>query len=124
MRRVIYNDSDRRIIKKILKYLVIIIFLPWLFYHLFLYIDIKNGCFIKIRPAMTELSNTTIKKGIRYLKSNYPDEYVKVCNNVTTIDPNISCGGFGGGCYSEYNRNPGVIDISVTYAKDSIIPWR
>ncbi|HEY4478601.1 MAG TPA: hypothetical protein VI775_02040 [Candidatus Paceibacterota bacterium] len=78
MRRVIYNDSDRRIIKKIIK----------------------------------------------YLKSNYPDEYVKVCNNVTTIDPNISCGGFGGGCYSEYNRNPGVIDISVTYAKDSIIPWR
>ena len=110
-----FGNTNKRIVKKLLKYLGVMLFLAWIFYHFFLYIDIPNNCFITIRPALLELSNTSIKKGIRYLKSNYFSEYIKFCNNVSSVDPNISCGGFGGGCYSEYKRNPGLIDISTPY---------
>lgn len=42
-------------------------------------------------------------------------DYLNFCNNISSIDPNISCGGFGGGCYSQYRLNSGVIDVSTTY---------
>lgn len=111
----IFGNTDKRVVKRLLKWVAVILFFIWLFYHFFLYIDIPNRCFITLRPALIEMSNTTIKKGIRYLKSDYPQEYKNFCKNVKTVNPNISCGGFGGGCYSEYKLNSGVIDISTPY---------
>ena len=113
--RKIFGDTDKRIVKRFFKYCIILLLLISLFFHFFLYVDIANKCFVTIRPALIEFSNTTIKKGIRYLRSDYHNEYVKFCSVVSSIDPNISCGGFGGGCYSEYNSNSGVIDISTPY---------
>jgi hypothetical protein len=111
----IFGNTDKRIAKKILKYLVIILLLCSLFYHFFIYIDIRNRCFVTIRPAMIELSNSAMKKGIIFLKKNFPNQYKDFCTNITSINPNISCGGFGGGCYSSYHYDPGIIDISTPY---------
>lgn len=141
------------ILKKSAKILIGVLIFVWLFSHFFLYIDLKNGCFIKIYPSFLEFSNTAMKDGLRYLKKNYFHDYQEVCKNVETIDPNIGCGGFGGGCYS--SSQPKTIVISTThgnslnaakviihetchllqlksgrpllepecYAKDSVIPW-
>ena len=114
--RKIFGDTHKSIVKKFLKYCAVAFIIVLLFFHFFLYIDLRNGCFVTIRPALTELSNTTVKKGIKYLRKNFPKQYDDFCENVTSIDPNISCGGFGGGCYSASRRsNPSVIDISTTY---------
>ncbi len=111
----IFGHTDKKIVGKFIKFIIIIIFILWIFYSLFIYVDLSNRCFITIRPSFTELSNTTMKKGIKYLKNNFPNEYTNLCKNVVSIDPNISCGGFGGGCYSLYSINPGVIDISTPH---------
>lgn len=110
-----FVDLDKEDVKKLIKYFGGAFFLLFLIYHFFFYIDIPNGCFVTIRPSVLEWSNTTIKKGIRYLKKEYKPQYLTFCSNVSTIDPNISCGGFGGGCYSEYKSNSGVIDVSTPY---------
>jgi len=111
----IFGYSDKKIVIKFLKYFIIIFFLLWIFYSLFIYVDFSNGCFITIRPSFMEFSNTAMKKGIQYLKNNFPNQYSSFCKNVTSIDPNTSCGGFEGGCYSQYRSNPGVIDISTPH---------
>lgn len=61
--------------------------------------DIKNGCYIKIKPAILEFSNTSIKKAIKILKHSSPPDYRDLCKYVKTITPFISCGGFEGGCF-------------------------
>lgn len=95
-----------------------------------------------------------MKDGLRYLKKEFPEEYTKVCENVENINPNVGCGGFGGGCF--YHNEPKTITISTPYGnhinaakviihetchviqlkegrpgnedecyeKDSIIPWK
>jgi hypothetical protein len=113
----IFGINDKKVILRYFKFILIIFIFLFLNYHFFFYLDISNRCFIKIRPALTEFSNTTIKKGIVYLKKNFPSEYKDMCENVSTINPNISCGGFGGGCYSEFRFNPGVIDISTAFGQ-------
>lgn len=110
-----FGNTDKRVVKKLFKFLILFFLVCLIFYHFFLYIDIGNKCFIKIKPALVELTNTTMKRGIKYLKKNHFPEYKLLCENVTTINPNISCGGFGGGCYSSYRSDPGEIDISTTY---------
>lgn len=115
--RKLFGTTHTTTIRKVLKYFFVTLVLISLWYHFFIYIDIRNSCYITIRPALIEFSNVTMKKGLQYLKDDFPNEYTKVCKNVSTINPNISCGGFGGGCYSEYKGNPGVIDISTTYGK-------
>ena len=53
------------------------------------------------------------------LKYADPENYKELCTRVDVINPNISCGGFGGGCYhvnnfgsSETSRQ---IDISTPH---------
>ncbi len=86
-----------------------------LYYHLFLYWDVLNGCYVQIRFPISDFNSTTIKKGILFLKENVPGEYKRFCENVSVIDPNTSCGGFGGGCFRHFSSQDGVIDVSVPY---------
>ncbi len=105
-------------VKQIIKYSIYLIIFASIIYHFFYYWDFKNSCYITIRPSLTEFSNTTIKKGIKYLKANFPKQYKDFCKNVASIDPNISCGGFGGGCFSGFTYNrPAMIDISTPYGE-------
>lgn len=112
-----FGQTHKRVVKRLLKYVLTLLFCGWLFYHFFLYIDLSHGCFITLRPAITELSNASVKKGIRYLKANFPNQYQLFCDNVSSIDPNIACGGLGGGCfYHGKNReDPQSISISTTF---------
>ncbi len=89
----------------------------FLFQYFFLYVDFSNGCFIKITPSLLEWNNVTMKRALRVLKYAAPDDYRKVCMHVRIINPNISCGGFNGGCFHEpYNgKEPGKIDVSTSY---------
>lgn len=83
--------------KQLLTGFISFLFFIFLIYHLFFYWDFKNSCYITIRPSFTEFGNVSIKDGIKFLRSNFPRQYREFCMNVSSIDPNISCGGYGGG---------------------------
>ncbi len=112
--RQIVDRTRGRQKKRLWKYGIGLFLVVSLFYHFFLYIDIFHGCFITIRPALTELSNTTMKKGVYYLKTNFPQQYQDFCSNVRVINPNISAG--TGGEY-QYLENPDMIAISTAFGK-------
>lgn len=86
----------------------------FLIYHFFFYADFKNYCFVKIKPSITEFSNLNIKRAIRVLKNGSPSDYRTFCAHVDTIDPNPSCGGFGGGCFYSREDRARTIDISTS----------
>ncbi len=102
-------------VRQLIKFIVFLLFLFFLFYHFFLYWDFSNKCFITMKPSFFEFSNTTIKKGIKYLKSNYKPQYQDFCKYVSSINPNPACGGYGGGCF--YGDNTREIYISTHYGK-------
>lgn len=81
------------------KTLIILFIFIFLFFRYFYYMDIKNGCYIKISPAILEFSNTSIKKAIKILKRGSFSDYRNLCKYVETITPFMSCGGFEGGCF-------------------------
>lgn len=112
-----YTDKSIRFsnlnLKKIAKIVVFLFVLIGIYFHFFIYWDIGNGCFIKIKLSYIEFSNSSMKDGLKYLKSNYPSYYKEVCDNVKVINPNIACGGRGGGCF--YRTNPDTISISTYY---------
>ena len=83
--------------KKIVKVLLILL-IPFLIYKLFIYIDIKNQCYIRIIPTFqpSNLDNKRIIKAIRY---GSPEDYKNLCAHVNVINKNPSCGGFDGGCF-------------------------
>lgn len=74
--------------------------------------DIKNGCYIKISPAILEFSNTNIKKALKILKYGSFSDYRNLCEYVETITPFMSCGGFEGGCF--YQTSPKTIYVSTS----------
>jgi len=98
--------------KRIIKIGIFFILLALVYWKYFIYIDIKNGCFITISPSILELSNSVMKKGLQVLKYGAPEDYAKVCQHVNKINPNISCAGFGGGCFQQ--NSPKTIDISTS----------
>lgn len=104
--------------KTVIKIIIIVFLSALIIYHFFFYADIKNSCYIKILPSLTELSSSNIKKGINVLKNAAPEEYEKLCGNIDTINPNFSCGGFQGGCYT---YTPRQIDISTS--RDEFLGW-
>lgn len=56
-----------------------------------------------------------IKRAISVVRYASPDDYRNLCAHVNSINPNISCGGFQGGCYSQYkNHKPKEIDIGTS----------
>jgi hypothetical protein len=82
--------------------------LIFLIFHFFLYIDIKNGCFIGIIPSLLP-GNLSVKKMVKVIKLTSPDNYELLCSDVRIINKNVSCGGFDGGCYE--SRKPKSIYI-------------
>lgn len=94
-----------------LKILIWIIIFGGLYYRYFFYLDLANGCHISILPSL-ELSNLNIKEALAVLKRVTPDDYRDVCQYVTRVNPNFSCGGIGGGC--AFRNIPKSIDISTS----------
>lgn len=82
------------------------------YWHNFLYIDPLGGCFISITPSF-EFNNTKVKQGIAVLKNALPDEYAKMCHRINSIDPNVACGGFEGGCFEP--GRPNTIYVNPTF---------
>jgi hypothetical protein len=83
----------------------------------FVWIDVGARCVIGIRPSLVGYDNSTVKRALETLRHGSPDDYRKVCTHVATINPNPSCGGFGGGCFwhSEGNRGRASIDVSTEH---------
>ncbi len=86
--------------KKILKIFMYLL-LPLLVinFWLFRYDDWKNDCHIKIKPSILELNNLKIKEALKVLRYGMPSEYKSVCDNISYIEPDLPCGGAGGGCF-------------------------
>jgi hypothetical protein len=59
----------------------------------------------------------TVKRALETLRHGSPGDYKKVCEHVATINPNPSCGGFGGGCFwhGEHQRGRSSIDVSTEH---------
>jgi hypothetical protein len=89
--------------RRIIKIIIIVLLCASVYYKYFFYYDHENGCAIKITPSF-EMSNTTIKNAIEVLKYGSPEEYKNLCTNIDTISTDVSCGGFGGGCYEHTPR--------------------
>jgi hypothetical protein len=85
----------------------------------FLYIDLAQGCFIKLLPSWDfNFNQSVIKKGLVVIKNALPDDYKNVCKRINTIDPNFDCGKAEGGCY--WHGNPKRISVST---KQSQLNW-
>lgn len=108
-------------IKRTFLVLILIGAAAGLIYHYLLYLDFKNHCYIFIKPSLLEFSSRNVQEAVNVLKYAVPNEYQKLCQYVDTINPNISCGGFQGGCYSAYQSNPGEIDIGT--AHEQFLGW-
>ncbi|OGI24404.1 MAG: hypothetical protein A2194_04995 [Candidatus Moranbacteria bacterium RIFOXYA1_FULL_44_8] len=93
-------------------------------FHYFIYWDPGENCYIKIKPAFMEFSNLDMKRALHTLKFASPEDYQAVCKNVSTIDPMIGCGGFGGGCYYTKKDAPQSSlgsEIMVSTSKDDLV---
>jgi hypothetical protein len=80
----------------------------------FVWLDLGGRCVIGLRPSLVGYDNTTVKQALATLQRGSPEDYRKVCAHVAWINPNPSCGGFGGGCFwhHEGNRGRASVDIS------------
>lgn len=83
----------------------------------FVWIDVGARCVIGIRPSLVGYDNSTVKRALETLRHGSPEDYRQVCTHVATINPNPSCGGFGGGCFwhTEGNRGRASIDVSTEH---------
>jgi len=93
---------------KYIKLLILFILLGFYTYANFYYFDPEAGCKITIIPTFLP-SNYNTKDMLKIIKRAAPDDYMRVCQYVTTINKNPSCGGFDGGCFQP--SKPGVIYI-------------
>ncbi|MEA2007045.1 MAG: hypothetical protein U9O20_02705 [Patescibacteria group bacterium] len=97
-----------------IKILIFLLLVAGFIYRYFFYIDLQYACFVRINPSVTELSNANIKRAIKVLKHGAPEDYRTFCSTVEVIDPNPSCGGFGGGCFHPAKGRKSTIDISTS----------
>jgi hypothetical protein len=83
----------------------------------FVWWDPGARCVIGLRPSLVGYDTTTIKRALATLAHGSPEDYRNVCAHVATINPNPSCGGFGGGCFwhTEGNRGRASIDVSTEH---------
>jgi hypothetical protein len=83
----------------------------------FVWIDPGARCVIGVRPSLVGYDTTTVKRALATLQHGSPEDYRRVCAHVATINPNPSCGGFGGGCFwhNEGNRGRASIDVSTEH---------
>jgi len=106
---------------KIIKIGIIVLIIGAGFLRYFYYLDIKNHCYVIIKPSFLELSSQNIKQAIKVLKYAAPEEYKNFCGHVKAINPNFACGGFGGGCY--YGANVAGKEIDVSTANNGYLGW-
>ncbi len=81
-------------LKLLLLFLLIALFLVYKFF----YYDSDFGCKITIIPTFLP-SNTNTKSVLKMIKYGAPDDYMRICQYVSIINKNPSCGGFDGGCF-------------------------
>jgi hypothetical protein len=83
----------------------------------FVWVDVGARCVIGIRPSLVGYDNSTVKRALETLRHGSPEDYRKVCVHVGTINPNPSCGGFGGGCFwhGQKARGRASIDVSTEH---------
>jgi hypothetical protein len=83
----------------------------------FVWIDPAARCVIGLRPSLVGYDNGTVKRALATLKAGSPEDYRKICTHVAWINPNPSCGGFGGGCFwhHEGQRGRATIDVSTEH---------
>lgn len=94
-------------------FVIIIGFFVFIVVDNFFYIDVLNGCFIKILPSIDlEFNQYKVKQGLVILKNALPDDYKNVCKRIGTIDPNLDCGLSEGGCY--WPGDPKRISVSTS----------
>jgi hypothetical protein len=77
----------------------------WMAFNFFWYVDPAHGCFITIRPSFTTFGNPGIVKALKVMKQSSPQLYDRVCSRISGINPNFSCGGVNGGCYSSVDNS-------------------
>lgn len=87
----------------------------YFYFHFFVYYDASNNCRISIKLSMLEWSNLNIKKALGVLKYGSPEDYKLVCKNIKKINPNISCGGWQGGCFHPNSGDKAEIDVSTAH---------
>jgi hypothetical protein len=94
-----HNGLFNRIMKK--WFIILIVFAALLYFTQdFYYIDFSKGCYIFISPSLNfEFSNAGVKRALTIIRKISPDNYEKVCQRVSIINTNISCGGWEGGCF-------------------------
>ncbi len=95
--------------------IIALLFFTFSFVQNFFFWDISSGCFIKILPSLN-LSNSKIREALTVLKNASPDNLKEVCKRVSTIDPNVSCGGFEGGCFEKISKRISVDTSSYSIA--------
>jgi hypothetical protein len=83
----------------------------------FVWVDVGARCVITIRPSLVGYDNSTVKRALETLRHGSPEHYRKVCAHVGAINPNASCGGFGGGCFwhGQDRRGRTSIDVSTEH---------
>ncbi|MBI4359979.1 MAG: hypothetical protein HY564_02715 [Candidatus Jacksonbacteria bacterium] len=101
---------------KLLKIAVFVILAIVFVRRHFYYTDKKYDCSIQLLPSLTfEFSGGNAKRALRLLKYASLEDYKTICANVSRINLNVSCGGFGGGCYFDFiTKNPESIDVSTS----------
>jgi hypothetical protein len=99
---------------KIINILVLLTIVLFFNFRYFRYDDWSADCHIKLKPSLLELSSVSIKKAIKVLKYAEPVEYKNLCTYVDTINPNMGCGGFGGGCFYTGEMTKKEITISTS----------
>lgn len=100
--------------RKIINFLIIASLAALFYGRYFRYDDWRNNCHLAIKPSLLELSAINIKQAIRVLKNAQPEEYARLCAYVDTINPNLGCGGFGGGCFYTGEMTKKEITISTS----------
>ncbi len=90
--------------------IIFVLYLIFGFAQNFFYADPSSGCFIRIPPS-ADLNNHKIREAMQLLKIASPSDFSAVCGQITTIDPNISCGQFEGGCFQGI---PGEISVDTS----------
>lgn len=89
--------------RKMVVTISILVFLVFIL-NSFFYIDYQQNCLIRIMPSLTP-SNWNSKDLIRLIKATSPEHYSFMCQNISIINKNPTCGGVDGGCYREDNRS-------------------
>lgn len=104
----ILSDLTERRFFKIFIWIILPVIV--LVFWIFRYDDFFSGCHIRIQPSILEWNNLEIKRALKLIKQESPEDYREVCKYVDLVSPDLPCGGAGGGCF--HDVRPKTIEIS------------